>query len=80
MFAKKNCLKILQGQWINTRYIVSYIQVTFTNKIVLQKEFLIFLGNIRYDIESAFLTFILGYQQRKKFLRLLVHFSLIIPV
>ena len=38
-------------------YIVSYIQVTFTNKIVLQKEFLIFLGNIRYDIESAFLTF-----------------------
>ena len=38
-------------------YIVSYIQVTFTNKIVLQKEFLYFLVNIRYDIESAFLTF-----------------------
>ena len=38
-------------------HIVSYIQVTFTNKIVLQKEFLYFLGNIRYDIESAFLTF-----------------------
>lgn len=38
-------------------YIVSYIQVTLTNKIVLQKEFLNFLGNIRYDIESAFLTF-----------------------
>ena len=38
-------------------YFVSYIQVTFTNKIVLQKEFLIFLGNTRYDIESAFLTF-----------------------
>lgn len=38
-------------------HIVSYIQVTFTNKIVLQKEFLNFLGNIRYDIESAFLTF-----------------------
>ena len=38
-------------------YIVSCIQVTFTNKIVLQTEFLIFLGNIRYDIESAFLTF-----------------------
>lgn len=36
---------------------VSFIQVTFTNTIVLQKEFLIFLGNIPYDIESALLTF-----------------------